>query len=93
MKESRCVWETLSLQVLVQCWAAKARYVAEEVWKLDGIHQWVKDQFKTSLQGTMPSRNPPRVDLKPVAIPPVREEEHALNRIDRKSTRLNSSHL
>lgn len=50
MVETRSVCDTLSVDVQVQCWAAKAHYLVEEIRKQDGIHQEVKEQIRAGLQ-------------------------------------------
>lgn len=51
MVETHYICDTLSLDVQIQCWSAKAHYVAEEIRKQDGIHQEAKDQIRAGLQG------------------------------------------
>ncbi|XP_077960998.1 uncharacterized protein LOC120820816 [Gasterosteus aculeatus] len=51
MLETHYISDTLSLDVQIQCWSAKARYVAEEIRKQDGIHQEVKEVITAGLQG------------------------------------------
>lgn len=51
MLETRHVCDTLSVDVLVQCWSAKAHYVVEEIGKQDGIHQDAKVQIGAGLRG------------------------------------------
>nr|XP_054606147.1 uncharacterized protein LOC129166788 [Nothobranchius furzeri] len=50
--ETRYVCDTLSLDVLIQCWSAKAHYVVDEIMKQDGIHQEAKESIKAGLQGS-----------------------------------------
>ncbi|XP_037637329.1 uncharacterized protein LOC119495166 [Sebastes umbrosus] len=54
MVETRYICDTLSLEVHIQCWAAKAHYVVEEVRKQDGIHQEAKENIRAGLQGRAP---------------------------------------
>ncbi|CAJ1067437.1 uncharacterized protein LOC121510926 [Xyrichtys novacula] len=54
MVETHYICDTLSLDVQIQCWSAKAHYVAEEIRKHDGIHQEAKDQIRAGLQGRAP---------------------------------------
>ncbi|XP_030604504.1 uncharacterized protein LOC115793595 [Archocentrus centrarchus] len=54
MLETHYICDTLSLDVQIHCWSAKAHYVAEEVRKQDGIHQEVKEHIKAGLQGRTP---------------------------------------
>ncbi|KAM4607487.1 catenin alpha-2 [Polymixia lowei] len=54
MVVTRYLCDTLSLEVQIQCWSAKAHYVAEEINKLDGIHQGAKENIKIGLQGRAP---------------------------------------
>lgn len=49
--EAHDSWDTLSLDVLIQCCSAKAHYVLEEIRKQDGIHQETKEQIRAGLQG------------------------------------------
>lgn len=49
--EAQYIGDTLSLDVLIQCWSAKAHYVLEEIRKQDGIHQETKEQIRAGLQG------------------------------------------
>ncbi|KAJ3610883.1 hypothetical protein NHX12_022973 [Muraenolepis orangiensis] len=67
--ETRFVFDSLSLEVQIQCWSAKARYVTEEVLKTDGIQQEAKDHIRMGLQGTVPEDArgglaPPPCDVK-----------------------------
>ncbi|CAL8366912.1 unnamed protein product [Gadus morhua 'NCC'] len=52
--ETRFVSDSLSLEVQIQCWSAKARYVTEEILKTDGIQQQAKDHIRMALQGVGP---------------------------------------
>lgn len=54
MVETQCICDTLNLDVQVQCWSAKARYVMEEISKQDGIHQETKEHIKAGLLGKTP---------------------------------------
>lgn len=49
--EARDVCDTLGLDVLIQCWSAKAHYVLEEIRRQEGIHQEAKEQIRAGLQG------------------------------------------
>ncbi|XP_048864764.1 uncharacterized protein LOC125739076 isoform X2 [Brienomyrus brachyistius] len=51
MAETQDPSEVLSLEVQKQCWSAKARFLVEEINKVEGIHQATKDQMKQLLQG------------------------------------------
>lgn len=51
MVETRYVCDTLCVDVQVQCWSAKAHYVAEEIRKQDEIHREAKEQIRAGLQG------------------------------------------
>ncbi|XP_056902986.1 uncharacterized protein LOC130533516 isoform X2 [Takifugu flavidus] len=51
MAEARDICDTLSLDVLIQCWSAKAHYVLEEIRRQEGIHQEAKEQIRAGLQG------------------------------------------
>jgi len=52
--QTHYVCDTLSLDVQIQCWSAKAHYVVEEIRKQDGIHQEAKEHIKAGLQGRDP---------------------------------------
>ncbi|XP_044070549.1 uncharacterized protein LOC122884554 isoform X2 [Siniperca chuatsi] len=54
MVETHYICDTLSLEVQIQCWSAKAHYVVEEIWKQDGIHQEAKEHMRAGLQGRTP---------------------------------------
>ncbi|XP_041645245.1 uncharacterized protein LOC121510926 [Cheilinus undulatus] len=54
MVETHFISDTLSLDVQIQCWSAKAHYVTEEIRKQDGIHQEAKEHIKAGLQGRTP---------------------------------------
>lgn len=69
--ETRFACDALSLDVLIQCWAAKARYVVEEITKQDGIHKEVKESIIAGLQG----RTPEDVDRTLEMIPEIKEVE------------------
>lgn len=49
--EAQGIYDALSLDVLIQCWSAKAHYVMEEIRKQDAIHQETKEQIRAGLQG------------------------------------------
>lgn len=51
MVETRYICETLCLDVQIQCWSAKAHYVAEELRKQDGVHPEAKEKIRAGLQG------------------------------------------
>uniref|UniRef100_A0A3B4YIT3 Uncharacterized protein n=1 Tax=Seriola lalandi dorsalis TaxID=1841481 RepID=A0A3B4YIT3_SERLL len=51
MVETHYVCDTLSLDVQIQCWSAKAHYVVEEIRRQDGIHQEAKEHIRAGLQG------------------------------------------
>ncbi|XP_071337784.1 uncharacterized protein [Trachinotus anak] len=54
MVETHYICDTLSLDVQIQCWSAKAHYVVEEIRKQDGIHQDAKEHIRVGLQGKTP---------------------------------------
>ncbi|CAB1453627.1 unnamed protein product [Pleuronectes platessa] len=54
MVETQYICDTLSLEVQIQCWSAKAHYVVEEIRKQDRVHQDTKDHIRTGLQGRTP---------------------------------------
>lgn len=45
------IGDTLSLDVQIQCWSAKAHYLVAEIMKQDGIQQEVMESIKAGLQG------------------------------------------
>uniref|UniRef100_A0A3P9QJ11 Uncharacterized LOC103477053 n=1 Tax=Poecilia reticulata TaxID=8081 RepID=A0A3P9QJ11_POERE len=49
--ETHYLCDTLSLEVQIQCWSAKAHYLVAEIMKQDGIQQEVKESIKAGLQG------------------------------------------
>ncbi|XP_016523984.1 uncharacterized protein LOC107835605 [Poecilia formosa] len=49
--ETHYLCDTLSLDVQIQCWSAKAHYLVAEIMKQDGIQQEVKENIKAGLQG------------------------------------------
>lgn len=51
MVETHYICDTLSLDVQIQCWSAKAHHVMEEIRKQDGIHQEAKEIIWAGLQG------------------------------------------
>ncbi|XP_031727604.1 uncharacterized protein LOC116396837 isoform X1 [Anarrhichthys ocellatus] len=52
--ETHYICDTLSLDVQIQCWSAKAHYVVEEIRKQDGIHQEAKEHIGAGLRGRTP---------------------------------------
>ncbi|XP_058508135.1 uncharacterized protein LOC131474340 [Solea solea] len=54
MAETRYVSDTVSLDVQIQCWSAKAHHVVEEIRRQDGIHPEAKELIRTGLQGRTP---------------------------------------
>ncbi|XP_069394942.1 uncharacterized protein [Paralichthys olivaceus] len=54
MVETQYICDTLSLDVQIQCWSAKAHYVVEEIRKQDRVHQDAKEHIRTGLQGRTP---------------------------------------
>ena len=58
MVETQACCESLSLEVQTQCWAAKAHYLVEEIFKVDGILERIKEQVKLGLQGKRPREAP-----------------------------------
>ncbi|XP_067369244.1 catenin alpha-2 [Channa argus] len=54
MVETHYICDTLSLDVQIQCWSAKAHYVVEEIQKQEGIHQEAKEHIRAGLQGRTP---------------------------------------
>ncbi|XP_034407849.1 uncharacterized protein LOC117743959 isoform X2 [Cyclopterus lumpus] len=51
MVETHYICDTLSLDVQIQCWSARAHYVTEELRKQDGIHREAKEHIRAGLQG------------------------------------------
>lgn len=49
--ETQTLGETLTLDIQIQCWSAKARYLVKEICKLDGILDVTKEKLKCGLQG------------------------------------------
>ncbi|KAI5108598.1 hypothetical protein C0J45_2192, partial [Silurus meridionalis] len=62
--ETQTVSEFFSIDIQTQCWAAKAHYLVEELYKVDGIFPITKEQIKFGLQGKEYS-GASQVDLKP----------------------------
>lgn len=59
MVEAQAYCESLSLEIQTQCWSAKAHYLVEELFKVDGILERIKEQVKLGLQGKkVPSEVP-----------------------------------
>ncbi|XP_040906442.1 uncharacterized protein LOC121189993 [Toxotes jaculatrix] len=54
MVETHYICDTLSLDVQIRCWSAKAHYVVEEIRRQDGIHQEAKEHIRAGLQGRTP---------------------------------------
>ncbi|XP_031660698.1 uncharacterized protein LOC116357456 [Oncorhynchus kisutch] len=52
--ETHCIYDTLSLEIQIQCWSAKAHFLAEEIYKVDGLSQEAKEHVKVGLQGGTP---------------------------------------
>lgn len=69
MVETHYICDTLSLDVHIQCWSAKAHYVVEEIRKQDGIHQEAKENIRVGLQGRTPE------DITVVATVTFKEKE------------------
>ncbi|XP_037829626.1 uncharacterized protein LOC119616701 [Kryptolebias marmoratus] len=69
--ETHFICDTLSLDVLIQCWAAKAHYVVEELMKQDGIHQEVKESIKAGLQSRTLEDSDKTLDMIPPKIKAV----------------------
>lgn len=61
--ETHFICDTLSLDVLIQCWAAKAHYVVEEIMKQEEIHQGVKESIKAGLQGRTAENTDKTLDM------------------------------
>uniref|UniRef100_A0AAV2JKZ9 Uncharacterized protein n=1 Tax=Knipowitschia caucasica TaxID=637954 RepID=A0AAV2JKZ9_KNICA len=49
--ETQHICDTLTIEVQIQSWAAKANYVVEEICKQDSINQGTKDSIRAALQG------------------------------------------
>lgn len=52
--QTHFICDTLSLDVQIQCWSAKAHYLVEEICKQDGIHQEGTEHIRTGLLGRPP---------------------------------------
>lgn len=65
--ETQTLSETLSIDIQTQCWSAKAHYLVEEFYKVDGIFIDTKEQIKLGLQGKAPS-GVLQTDIKPSSI-------------------------
>ncbi|CAK6951684.1 uncharacterized protein LOC122884554 isoform X1 [Scomber scombrus] len=52
--ETHFICDTLSLDVQIQCWSAKAHYLVEEICKQDRIQQEAKEHIRAGFQGTSP---------------------------------------
>lgn len=65
--ETQTVSETLSIDIQTQCWSAKAQYLVEELYKVDGIFLVTKEQIKLGLQGKAYS-GILQTDIKPSSI-------------------------
>lgn len=83
--ETRTISETLSIDIQTQCWSAKAHYLVEELYKVDGIFPIIKEQIKLGLQGkayngVLQWSSPSQViaekkKANPVNIPPMNHQE------------------
>lgn len=51
--ETQYICDTLSLDVQIHCWSAKAHYVVDEISRQDGIHPDIKEHIRTGLQGQL----------------------------------------
>lgn len=65
--ETQNVSETLSIDIQTQCWSAKAHYLVEELYKVDGIYLITKEQIKLGLQGKAYS-GVLQTDIKPSSV-------------------------
>ncbi|KAJ0066733.1 hypothetical protein NL108_002352 [Boleophthalmus pectinirostris] len=54
--ETKYICDTLTIEVQIQSWAAKAYFVVEEMCKQDGINQGTKDSIRAALQGQAVSK-------------------------------------
>lgn len=69
MVETHYICDTLTLEVHIQCWSAKAHYVVEEIRKQDGIQHEAKEHIRAGLQGRSPE------DIKMLATIPFKDKE------------------
>ncbi|KAK2824155.1 hypothetical protein Q5P01_021330 [Channa striata] len=67
--ETHYICDTLSLDVQIQFWSAKAHCVVEEIKKQDGIHQEAKEHVRAGLQGRTPE------DVKVLTTSPLKAKE------------------
>lgn len=65
--ETRAVSETFNIDIQTQCWSAKAHYLVEELYKVDGIFLATKEQIKLGLQGNA-SSGVLQNDIKPSSV-------------------------
>ncbi|XP_070834345.1 uncharacterized protein [Chaetodon trifascialis] len=72
MVETHYICDTLSLDVQIQSWSAKAHYVVEELKKQDGIHQEAKEHIRAGLLGRTPEDI---TDMLSTIPPKVKEAE------------------
>lgn len=84
--ETQTVSETLSIEIQTQCWSAKAHYLVEELYKVDGILPVTKEQIKLGLQGKSCS-GVLQTDIKPSSItkdkkPPRQVSSEKTNRVN-----------
>ncbi|KAF3842232.1 hypothetical protein F7725_024183, partial [Dissostichus mawsoni] len=87
MVETHYICDTLSLDVQIQCWSAKAHYVVEEVRKQDGIHQEAKEQIMMGLQGKTYE------DVREVLATVPSKEKEVEYRSDTKMTSWQKGHI
>lgn len=86
IKETQTVSETLSIDIQTQCWSAKAHYLVEELYKVDGIFLATKEQIKLDLQGKTYS-GVLQTDIKPRSI--VKDTKPPRQVTSEKTNRLN----
>lgn len=85
--EAHYSWDTLSLDVLIQCCSAKAHYVLEEIRKQDGIHQETKEQIRAGLQGKTLDYGNEALVTSPAALKIFQSGEESCRKVDVKHVR------
>lgn len=84
MVETRYICDTLSLDVQIQCWSAKAHYVVEEIRKQDGIHQAAIEHVKAGLQGRPPEDISKGMTMMPPKVKEVEFPDTVMQRDNRE---------
>ncbi|TRY97598.1 hypothetical protein DNTS_004737 [Danionella cerebrum] len=84
LTETRSLGDTLTLDILSECWSAKAHYLVEELCKVDGIFDVTKQQIKSYLQGKGNSRF---IKSKPLKEPTPERFPHQTFTFNRSPTK------